>query len=185
MKLGLQIVLGLFSLIPLAFAVMGMAHGAAGLDPGGQVAGAVDNQFRYLSGMYAVVTLLLWSIIPEIEKHFRTAAIICAALFVGGALQKAFDPQQVIGLLSGWHLPGLLVWPALAYNAAAGLALAFGVAVRPLALSLSLYCVVTSAFHFLPGDPWQMTIFVKNWAIAGGCLALAVAGSGRIAVRLD
>jgi putative oxidoreductase len=111
--------------------------------------------------------------------------LLIAALFVGGALQKAFDPQQVIGLLSGWHLPGLLVWPALAYNAAAGLALAFGVAVRPLALSLALYCVVTSAFHFLPGDPWQMTIFVKNWAIAGGCLALAVAGSGRIAVRLD
>ncbi|EYD72427.1 DoxX family protein [Limimaricola hongkongensis] len=111
--------------------------------------------------------------------------LLLAGLFLGGAAQKAFDPAQVAVLLSGWHLPGLLVWPALAYNAAAGLALVFGAAVRPVALSLALYCAVTSLFHFLPDDPWQMTIFVKNWAIAGGCLALAVAGAGRIAVRLN
>jgi putative oxidoreductase len=110
--------------------------------------------------------------------------VLLAALFMGGAAQKAFEPGQVEGLLAGWHLPGLLVWPALAYNAAAGLALAFGVAVRPVALSLALYCAATSVFHFQPEDPWQMTIFVKNWAIAGGCLALAVAGAGRISVRL-
>jgi hypothetical protein len=117
MKLGLQIVLGLFSLIPLAFAVMGMANGAAGLDPGGQVAAAVDNQFRYLSGMYVVVTLLLWSIIPEIEKHFRTAAIICAALFVGGIgrylSQMAVGPgteTQLSGMYIELGSPLLLVW---------------------------------------------------------------------------
>ena len=110
---------------------------------------------------------------------------LLAVLFIGGAAQKSLDPDQVVGLLTGLHLPGLLVWPALAYNAAAGLALLFGVAVRPVALSLAAYCAVTSVFHFLPDDPWQMTIFVKNWAIAGGCLALAVAGAGRIAVRLS
>ena len=111
--------------------------------------------------------------------------LLIAALFLGGAAQKAFDPDAVAGLLMGWHLPGLLVWPALAYNAAAGAALAFGVGVRPVALSLALYSAVTSIFHFLPDEPWQMTIFVKNWAIAGGCLAMAVAGAGRISVRLD
>ena len=43
------------------------------------------------------------------------------------------------------------------------------------ALALAAYCAATSAFHFIPGDGWQMSIFVKNWAIAGGCLALFVA----------
>lgn len=117
MKLGLQIVLGIFSLIPLAFAVMGLAGGAGALDPGGQVAAAVDNQFRYLSGMYVVVTLLLWSIIPEIEKHFRTAAIICAALFIGGigralslvAAGPGTPPQQT-GMYIELGAPLLLVW---------------------------------------------------------------------------
>ncbi|MFN3610409.1 MAG: DUF4345 domain-containing protein [Hyphomonas sp.] len=117
MKLGLQIVLGLFSLVPLTFAVLGMANGAAGLDPGGSVAAAVDNQFRYLSGMYVVVTLLLWSIIPEIEKHFRTAAILCAALFIGGIgrliSQMAVGPGaefQVSGMYIELGSPLLLIW---------------------------------------------------------------------------
>ncbi len=113
------------------------------------------------------------------------ARLLLALLFLGGALQKAVDPEQVIGLLVGRGLPGVLVWPALAFNALAGAALVAGVAVRPVALSLAVYCGLTSVFHLIPADPWQMTIFVKNWAIAGGCLALAVAGSGRLAVRPD
>lgn len=113
------------------------------------------------------------------------ARLLLALLFLGGALQKAVDPEQVIGLLVGRGLPGALVWPALAFNALAGAALMAGVAVRPVALSLAVYCGLTSVFHLIPADPWQMTIFVKNWAIAGGCLALAVAGSGRLAVRPD
>ena len=117
MKLGLQIFLGLFSLVPLAFAVMGMANGGGGLDPGGTIAAAVDNQFRYLSGMYVVVTLLLWSIIPEIEKHFRTAAIVCAALFIGGIgrliSQMAVGPgtdAQLAGVYIELGSPLVLVW---------------------------------------------------------------------------
>ena len=47
--------------------------------------------------------------------------------------------------------------------------------VAPWALALAVYAAATSVFHLRPDDPWQMTIFVKNWAIAGGCLALAVA----------
>jgi len=107
---------------------------------------------------------------------------LIAALFLGGAVQKT-DPTPVIELLAAKGLPGWLVWPALAFNAAAAVALLAGVWVTPVALALALYCGVTSIFHFIPSDPWQMTIFVKNWAIAGGCLALAVAGPGRFALR--
>lgn len=107
--------------------------------------------------------------------------ILIAALFLGGAVQKAVDPAQVIGLLVGRGLPGWLIWPALGFNALAGLALIAGVGVRPLAYLLAAYCAFTSIFHYIPADPWQMSIFVKNWAISGGCLCLAVVGSGRIA----
>ncbi|WP_299818446.1 DoxX family protein [uncultured Jannaschia sp.] len=103
------------------------------------------------------------------------ARLLIAALFAGGAVQKALDPGSVEGLLAGRNLPVWLVWVALAYGAASALCLVAGRFVTPVALSLAAYCGVTSLFHFLPDDPWQMTIFVKNWAIAGGCLALAVA----------
>lgn len=114
-----------------------------------------------------------------------TGRLLLAALFLGGAAQKAVDPGQVTGLLAGWGLPGVLVWPALAFNALAGLGLVLGVGVRPLGYGLAVYCGVTSVFHFIPADPWQMSIFVKNWAIAGGCLAFGAAGSGRMAWRPD
>lgn len=104
---------------------------------------------------------------------------LIAGLFLVGAGQKALDPVPAMNLLVARGLPGALVWVALAFNAVTGLALVLGWAVRPVALALAAYCGVTSVFHFIPDDPWQMSIFVKNWAIAGGCLVLAGHGPGR------
>ena len=110
------------------------------------------------------------------------ASRLCiAALFIGGAWNKAMSPEMAGSLLQLYDLPDWLLWLALPFNVFAGLALVFGMMVRPVAILLAGYCIMTSLFHFIPGDPWQMSIFVKNWAIAGGCLALAVAGAGRFA----
>jgi putative oxidoreductase len=76
-------------------------------------------------------------------------------------------------LLDGLGLPSVLVWPALALNAAIVAGLLWPPAVRATALVAAFYCAATSVFHFLPNDGWQMSIFVKNWAIAGGFLVLA------------
>jgi putative oxidoreductase len=105
--------------------------------------------------------------------------ILIAALFIGGAVQKAIDPAQVEMLLAGQGWPQWLVWPALGLNLLAGLALIAGLWVTPVAFALAGYCMATSLFHFIPTDQWQMSIFVKNWAIAGGCLVLAAHGAGR------
>ena len=100
-------------------------------------------------------------------------------LFAAGAAQKALDPEPAAALLAGRGLPGWLEWPALAYDAGAAAALLAGWRVVPVAVSAAAYCAATSVFHLVPGDPWQMSIFVKNWAIAGGCLALALAAAWR------
>jgi hypothetical protein len=117
MKLGLQIVLGLFSLIPLAFAAMGLIHGMASADPVVTVSAAVDNQYRYMSGVYVLVTLLLWYAIPNIERHFGLMALICAALVIGGIgrflSQTSVGPGtalQSAGMLIELGSPLLLAW---------------------------------------------------------------------------
>ena len=109
--------------------------------------------------------------------------ILIAALFLLAAQQKGTNPVPVETLLAlqGW--PVWLVWPALAFNLLAGLALVVGLWVRQTAVLLAAYSAVTSIFHLIPSDPWQMSIFVKNWAIAGGCLVLAAHGAGRYALR--
>ena len=99
--------------------------------------------------------------------------ILIAVLFAAGAVQKALAPELVEGLLARFDAPGWLVWPALALNLALAVGLILPATVRPAALVAAGYCAVTSIFHFLPQDGWQMSIFVKNWAIAGGLLVLA------------
>lgn len=98
---------------------------------------------------------------------------LLAILFVAGAAQKAINPDPAQELLAGIALPEWLIWPALAFNALAASLLIAGKFLRPVGRALAIYCLVTSVFHFVPSDPWQMSIMIKNWAIAGGCLILA------------
>ena len=104
--------------------------------------------------------------------------LLIAALFAAGAVQKVASPTEVMDLLAGAGLPPLLVWPAAAFNAGAAVALVAGWRLRAVALALAAYCGATSVFHLIPSDPWQMSIFVKNWAIAGGLLVLAASRRG-------
>jgi putative oxidoreductase len=101
--------------------------------------------------------------------------ILLAVLFVAGAAQKAMDPAVVMGLLAGLGWPVWLVWPALGFNVAVAVALLLRPTVFIAALAAAAYCVVTSIFHLVPGDGWQMSILIKNWALAGGFLVLAAA----------
>jgi len=101
--------------------------------------------------------------------------VLLSFLFFVGCVQKLVDPTPAMILLEGFGLSGFLVWPAAAFNLVAALLLVSGRYVVPIARALAAYCLVTSVFHFIPSDGWQMSIFVKNWAIAGGLLALSVA----------
>lgn len=117
MKLGLQIVLGVLSLIPLAFAGMGLWFGAAYFLPAGDIPAGLDNQLRYLSGVYVLVTLLLWWAIPQVERHGRLLAFVCAALVIGGLGRLISmltvgpgDPGQLGGMVIELGSPLLLLW---------------------------------------------------------------------------
>lgn len=98
-----------------------------------------------------------------------------AALFVTGAAQKIYAPEVVQQMLAAHDWFEIMIWPAVAVNLFGAIFLVTGFFLTPTALVLAVYCMATSVFHFLPDDPWQMSIFVKNWAIAGGLLTLAAA----------
>ena len=127
MKLGLQIALGIFSLIPLFFAVMGIATGASFFMPDGGYPAAIDNQLRYLSAIYLIVTLLLWWTIPKVEKHGVILAFVCAVIFLGGLARflshSTIGPgseTQFAGMLIELGTPIFLIWQRLvARNASA------------------------------------------------------------------
>ena len=95
-----------------------------------------------------------------------------AILFMAGALQKAFAPEVTEQLLVLKGFPPALIWPAMGGSAFGAACLMMGVWLGPMAFLLALYAIATSLFHYVPEDPIQMSILVKNWAIAGGLLVL-------------
>lgn len=109
--------------------------------------------------------------------------LLLAALLLAGTVQKLASPEGAQALLALASLPGWLIWPAALYTAIAGIGIALGIRTRPLAVTAAGYCIITSVFHVLMDDPWQMTIAFKNWTIAGGFLMLAAHGPGRFALR--
>ncbi|MGV8952989.1 MAG: DoxX family protein [Cypionkella sp.] len=110
--------------------------------------------------------------------------ILIALLFFGGAAQKFTDPRPVEAMIASIGLPVWVVWPVALFNLVAALGLIFGPRVRAWAVVLAGYCLFTSYFHWqLRADPWQVTIMVKNWSIAGGLLILAAQGPGRFVWR--
>jgi hypothetical protein len=63
--------------------------------------------------------------------------------------------------------------PPWAFNQCAAISLVSNTAVHPTSLALAKYMLHRNqCYHFVHADPWQMSIFVKNWAIAGGLFAL-------------
>lgn len=118
MKLGLQVVLALVSLIPLYFAVTGVVFGPPGID--GTAAAETDNQFRYLSAYYLSFAFALWYVIGDVERRGWVLRFILAAVFLGG-LARAWSmmqvgqgsPEQTLGMYVELAAPLLLVWQAL------------------------------------------------------------------------
>lgn len=119
MKLGLQIVLGLLSLIPLVLGIQNIGGGAAGL-AGEPVAAVLDNQFRYLSTFYLGLTFLIWWMLPNIERHKVPVRILIGVIFLGG-LARAYSMMQVghpgqqlyVGMIIEFALILVIPWQAM------------------------------------------------------------------------
>lgn len=84
MKRGLQIALAVLSLIPLVSGALGLVYGVGRFIPPDANAAPLDSQYRFLSAVYIGLGILIWRIIPSIEKHGWIVSTIVAAIFVGG-----------------------------------------------------------------------------------------------------
>ena len=115
-----QAVLGLLSLIPLIGAAIAIGPGPAFFveDPAA-IPVDLDNQWRYLSGVYLAVTLAIWWTLPRVETRIAPLRIAAAGVMLGGVgrLISIFhrgppdDPSMLAGLfLELGVVPLLLVW---------------------------------------------------------------------------
>lgn len=84
---ALQAVLALLSMIPLLGLGIVWSRGTEFFLHGGvgAIPNALDNQLRYLAGVYAgAVTGGLWWAIPRVEERGAVVALAAGAVFLGG-----------------------------------------------------------------------------------------------------
>lgn len=119
MKRGLQIFLGVLSLIPLLVASLALLFGTGRFLPEEVVTPAFDSHYRYIAGYYLSLTLFAWWIIPNIETHVTPLRIVSAAVFMGGVgrvmsmLEVGVPGPAAIGFTALELLfPLLLLWQA-------------------------------------------------------------------------
>lgn len=83
------------------------------------------------------------------------------------------------GYMESMGVPGMLLPLVILLEIGAGLAIIAGWQARLAAIALAAFSVLAALiFHFNLGDQMQMILFMKNIAISGGLLLLAVHGSG-------
>ena len=113
------------------------------------------------------------------------ARILLSVMFIMSGLQKFGAIDGTAGYIASVGLPAgtLLAWLAAIFETLAGIALLVGFQTGLSALALAALCVFTGfVFHYAPADQMQMILFMKNITIAGGLLALFVAGPGSLSV---
>lgn len=110
--------------------------------------------------------------------------IFIGGLFLMAGLGKAMgDMSQFAGYIEMGGLPGFLAWPATLFEIALGAAMLAGFQTRLAALAGAAFCLATAVFyHNNFADQMQMTMFLKNLAIAGGFLMYFAHGAGAYAV---
>ena len=111
------------------------------------------------------------------------ARLLIALLFLipGWMKLTAVGPTQAYMAMHG--LSPLLVWPTIALELGGGLAFLLGLWVRPVALLLAGWCLLTGAvFHNEISDPNQLVNLLKNLALAGALLVVARAGAPGLGV---
>ena len=101
--------------------------------------------------------------------------IMLALIFILAGIGKIKDPAGTIGYIQSVGLPSLLLWPTIALELLGGIALVIGYKTRLVAFALAAFCILSAAlFHSNFADQMQMILFLKNIAIAGGLMLLAV-----------
>lgn len=117
------------------------------------------------------------------NTQLLAARVLMGLLFLLAGLGKLGDVPGFAGYMASGGVPAVLAWPVVLFEIIFGLALIAGFQTRIVAWGLAAFCVASGLlYHFDLGNQMQVTQLLKNLALAGGYLALGVAGAGAYSV---
>lgn len=114
---------------------------------------------------------------------YLLARILLMALFLVSGLGKLGDLSGTQGYMEAMGVPGILLWPTIAFEIGSGLCILLGFQTRLVAVVLAGFSLVTAfIFHHNFADQTQQIMFLKNLGLGGGFLLLACTGAGRYSI---
>ena len=107
-----------------------------------------------------------------------SARVLISVLFLISAYNKIFNIESSMNWMSGYGVPGILIYPTILLEILLPVMIIIGYKVRIAAGLLSIFCLLTAfIFHFDFADQIQFILFLKNIGIAGGFLFIVVNGT--------
>lgn len=110
------------------------------------------------------------------------ARLLLATLFILAGINKISGMEGTVGYISsvGLPFPEVVYFGTVAFEIIGGLMLAAGFKARLVGLAMGVFTLLTAIiFHSDFSQQMEVTIFLKNLAIAGGMFAVAAFGAGR------
>lgn len=107
------------------------------------------------------------------------ARLFLGQIFLLSGIFKIDGYEGTQGYMEAMGLPGMLLLLVIVIEVGGGLAIVAGWQTKLVSIALAAFTVVAAAiFHNNFSDQMQMIMFMKNIAIAGGFILLAVHGAG-------
>lgn len=110
------------------------------------------------------------------------ARILLVIMFLVSGIPMLLGPSGFAGYMGsiGMPAPMLVTWLIIALKVLGGIAILVGFLTRWFAYAFAAFCVATAFIGHFSAE--EMQVFWKNIAVAGGFLALSVAGPGALSV---
>tara|TARA_Y100000590_G_C15093501_1_gene778454 strand:- start:119 stop:493 length:375 start_codon:yes stop_codon:yes gene_type:complete len=103
--------------------------------------------------------------------------IFISLIFLISGINKIQNYYETIDWMEGFGVHGIFIIPAIILEIAAPILIIMGYYVKISSTLLALFCIATAIiFSSNFTDQMQIISFLKNIALAGGCLILAVNG---------
>lgn len=111
--------------------------------------------------------------------------VLLAAIFVIAGLGKLHDYAGTAGYMQAMGVPTALLPLVIALELGGGIALIIGFETRLAALALAVFSVIAAFIFHHGSDQVSQIMFMKNFAMAGGLLALTLHGAGRLSLDAE
>ncbi len=103
--------------------------------------------------------------------------IFISSIFLLSGYNKIFNYENTFEWMEGFGIPGFLLWPTIVLEIVLPILIIIGYQTQISAILLAMFCVATAViFHLDFANQMQTIAFLKNFALAGGFLFIAVHG---------